>query len=70
MSEDPALNPGSKTSKRRPLRHSLMGSPQDVRSAIHKLHVLGYAEVSAWSPPQPTKTSEEVISVLIQYPIH
>ncbi len=31
------------------LRHLIIGSPEGVRSAIHQLHVLGYAEQLAWS---------------------
>ncbi len=31
------------------LRHLIIGSPESVRSAIHQLHVLGYAEQLAWS---------------------
>ena len=31
------------------LRHLIIGSPEGVRSAIHHLHVLNYAEQLAWS---------------------
>ena len=31
------------------LRHLIIGSPEGVRSAIHQLHVLNYAEQLAWS---------------------
>ncbi|MEO0984235.1 MAG: hypothetical protein AAFY20_01655 [Cyanobacteria bacterium J06639_14] len=31
------------------LRHLIIGSPEGVRSAIHQLHVLKYAEQLAWS---------------------
>lgn len=49
------------------LRHILIGSPRVVRSAIHNLHVRGYAEATAWSPLQPTANPREVISVLMRY---
>ncbi len=31
------------------LRHLIIGSPENVRAAIHQLHVLQYAEQLAWS---------------------
>ncbi|NEQ44337.1 MAG: hypothetical protein F6K00_12580 [Leptolyngbya sp. SIOISBB] len=40
----PAADPG-----REALRHLLIGSPDSVRSAIHQLHVLRYAEQATWS---------------------
>lgn len=52
---------------REPLKHILIGSPKVVRSAIHNLHVRGYAEATAWSPLQPTANPHEVISVLMRY---
>lgn len=32
------------------LRHILLGSPEEIRQAIHQLHVLHYAEPMLWSP--------------------
>lgn len=32
------------------LRHILLGSPQEIRQAIHQLHVLNYSEPMLWSP--------------------
>ncbi|HAA30794.1 MAG TPA: hypothetical protein DCE56_27730, partial [Cyanobacteria bacterium UBA8553] len=52
---------------REKLRHILIGTPKVVRSAIHLLHVLGYAEATAWSPLQPTANPGEVISILVRY---
>jgi hypothetical protein len=49
------------------LKHILIGSPKVVRSAIHNLHVRGYAEATAWSPLQPTANPREVISILKRY---
>ncbi len=31
------------------LRHLVIGSPEGVRSTIHTLHVLNYAEQATWS---------------------
>ena len=49
---------------REPLRHLLIGTPKAVISTIHFLKVVGYAEVSDWSRPQPTTNPGEVISIL------
>jgi hypothetical protein len=49
---------------REPLRHLLIGTPKAVTSTIHYLKVVGYAEVSDWSRPQPTTNPGEVISIL------
>ncbi|MGB3558551.1 MAG: hypothetical protein WBD58_05360 [Geitlerinemataceae cyanobacterium] len=62
-----ATNPP--TPQKEPLKHLLIGSPQAVRSAIHALHILGYAEVGAWSPLLPTANPGEVMSILIRHPI-
>ncbi|MBE9116756.1 hypothetical protein IQ249_12685 [Lusitaniella coriacea LEGE 07157] len=51
---------------REPLKHLLIGSPKTVRGAIHALHVLGYAEVGAWSPLIPTTNEGEVMSILVR----
>ena len=32
------------------LRHILLGSPEEIRQAIHQLHVLNYVEPVLWSP--------------------
>ena len=32
------------------LRHILLGSPEEIRQAIHQLHVLNYVEPMLWSP--------------------
>ncbi|MBE9116560.1 peptide ABC transporter substrate-binding protein [Lusitaniella coriacea LEGE 07157] len=44
----------------------LIGSPQGVTNIIHTLHYLGFAEVGAWSPPQPTGNPGEVVSLLLR----
>ncbi len=54
------------------LRHLVIGSPERVRSAIHTLHVLNYAEQATWSqlvtiPPSGiliTPEQGEVFSLL------
>lgn len=52
---------------RQPLRHLLVGPPQAVKGAIHRLHVLGYADASEWSRPIPTTNPGEVMSILVRF---
>lgn len=57
------------------LRHLVIGSPEGVRSTIHALHVLNYAEQSNWSKlimiPESgiliTPNQGEVFSYLLRY---
>lgn len=63
LSSSPLLTPP----QREPLRHLLIGSPKAVRSAIHALHHLGYAEAGIWSPLLPTANPREVMSILVRY---
>lgn len=62
-----AKTPTAQLPNREPLKHLLIGSPKGVRSAIHTLHRLGYAEVGAWSPLMPTANPDEVMSILMRY---
>lgn len=43
------VNPEAALGRER-LRHLVIGSSEGVRSAIHRLHVLDYAEQALWSP--------------------
>ncbi|WP_052049478.1 hypothetical protein [Leptolyngbya sp. KIOST-1] len=64
-------NPEAQPGRER-LRHLVIGSPEGVRSAIHQLHVLNYAEQVTWSqlvtiPPSGiliTPEQGEVFSLL------
>jgi hypothetical protein len=73
VSTDAPLSPVSSQtqppapSNRECLKHILISSLKVVRSTIHNLHVRGYAEVTAWSPLQPTTNPGEVMSVLLRY---
>jgi hypothetical protein len=40
------------------------GVLKDVNSVIHQLHVVGFAEVIAWTPPIPSPVRGEVIRIL------
>ncbi|MGB7250174.1 MAG: hypothetical protein WBC73_14640 [Phormidesmis sp.] len=47
-----------------PVRHMLFGSLSAVRSTIHVLHKLNYAEPNDWSQPISTGRSNEVMAIL------
>ncbi|MFE4106225.1 hypothetical protein [Almyronema epifaneia] len=61
--------------ERERLRHLIVGSNEGVRSAIHTLHQLRYAEQAQWSPILTIPTSGilltpeqgEVFSYLLRY---
>ena len=50
--------------KRERIKMIVIGSPKAVNSVIRKQYVLGFANVTEWSPLQPTSNSDEVMSVL------
>ncbi len=49
---------------REPIKHTLIGSPKAVKSTIHYLQVIGYADAAAWSPLVPTPNPGEVMSIM------
>jgi hypothetical protein len=48
------------------VRVILLGTPEDVSSVIYELYQRGFAEVSAWSPPQMIPDADEIIRVHIR----
>lgn len=63
--ETPAPEASSASSVRRDfVKVLIIGSPQGVNSTIRTLYSRGFAEVTAWSPLQPTSNPGEVMSVL------
>ncbi|HEY9640613.1 MAG TPA: hypothetical protein V6C57_09015 [Coleofasciculaceae cyanobacterium] len=48
------------------VRVILLGTPNDVSSVIYELYQRGFAEVSAWSPPQSIPDSDEIIRIHIR----
>ncbi|MDB9318212.1 hypothetical protein [Nodularia spumigena] len=61
----PVLNESIQTEpNREPLKHLLIGTAKTVTSTIHYLQVIGYAQVSDWSPLLPSPNPGEVISIL------
>lgn len=65
MSDSLPTNTG-KTPDIESVKLTLTGSPRAISSVIQALHCFRFAEVNDWSRPQPTKNSNEVISVLIR----
>lgn len=49
---------------REPLKHLLIGSVKGVTSTIHRLQLVGYADVGDWSQLLPTANPDEVMSIL------
>jgi hypothetical protein len=49
---------------KRSVKILVCGDLKAVNSVIHHLHVLGFAEVIAWTPPIPSPLPGEVIRVL------
>jgi hypothetical protein len=47
-----------------PIRHLLFGSLSTVRTTIHSLHKLGYADPNDWSTPISTGRANEVMAIL------
>lgn len=54
------------TSSREPVKILIIGSPKGVNNMIHTLYRLRFAEVTQWSPLQPTANPGEVVSMLIR----
>jgi hypothetical protein len=47
-----------------PVRILVCGIPEGVDHVVHQLHVLGFAEAGAWSPPIPSPVAGEVMRIL------
>ena len=52
---------------RYPIRLLAMGIPYGVTSVINELHVRGFAEVAAWSPPMRAQNPDEIIRVMTRH---
>ncbi|NJO78915.1 MAG: hypothetical protein HC827_10595 [Cyanobacteria bacterium RM1_2_2] len=50
-----------------PVRILVCGIPEGVNQVVYQLHLLGFAEVGAWSPPLPSPITGEVIRILTRY---
>ncbi|MEH2180524.1 hypothetical protein [Nostoc sp.] len=52
---------------KQPVRLIACGATKSVNSIVRQLHVLGFAEVSQWTPLLPSPVSSELIRILIRY---
>jgi len=50
-----------------PIKLLLIGSHRGVTSTINTLYLLGFAQVSEWSPLLPGPNPGEVMSILVRY---
>ena len=60
----PTHTPAKPPPERERLKMILVSTPKVVNSTIRHLYTLGFAEVTEWSPLQPTPKPGEVMSVL------
>jgi hypothetical protein len=56
--------PAEPPPERERLKMILVSSPRVVKNTIRTLYTKGFAEVTEWSPLQPTPNPGEVMSVL------
>ncbi|NEP49165.1 MAG: hypothetical protein F6K65_10200 [Moorea sp. SIO3C2] len=59
-------NPEESNQKKQRIKY-IKGSPEGVTKTIYSLNALGYAELSDWSPLQPTGIPGQVISFATKY---
>ncbi|MGB3561086.1 MAG: hypothetical protein WBA24_21305 [Geitlerinemataceae cyanobacterium] len=59
--------PDTAPANRKPIRLLVCGVPEGVESIIHRLHVLGFAEVGEWSAPLPFAVNGEVMRILTRH---
>lgn len=52
---------------RYPIRLLACGIPEGVNGIVRQLHVLGFAEMIAWSPPLPSPVQGEIIRILTRH---
>lgn len=61
-----AVNSSTPEPDKEPVKLYLVGSLRGIASITHSLHRRGFAEVNAWSKPQPTGLPGEYVSVLVR----
>ncbi|AOX01921.1 MAG: hypothetical protein F6J94_23075 [Moorea sp. SIO1F2] len=54
-------------SNKQPVKHILKGSRKAVLNTMYALYGLRYAEISEWSPLQPTEVPGEFITIMTKY---
>ncbi|AOY80995.2 hypothetical protein BJP36_14890 [Moorena producens JHB] len=63
----PSHNPQESSPKKYPVKHILKGSRKAIINTMHSLYALRYAEISEWSPLQPTGIPGEFITMMTKY---
>ncbi|NEP28179.1 hypothetical protein [Moorena sp. SIO3I6] len=64
---NPDNNPDDYSNKKIRVQHILKGSRKAVINTMHTLYAMGYAEISEWSPLQPTGIPGEFITIITNY---
>ena len=52
---------------KQPVRLLACGGSEGVNSIVYQLHILNFAEVTAWSPPLPSPVKGEVMRILTRH---
>ncbi|NEO79776.1 hypothetical protein [Moorena sp. SIO4G3] len=63
----PGNTPQEPSQKKYPVKHILKGSRKAILNTMHTLYALRYAEISEWSPLQPTGIPGEFITMMTKY---
>ena len=59
--------PSQTQNGKQPVRLLACGVSEGVNCIVHQLHILHFAEVTAWSPPLPSPVKGEVMRILTRY---
>ena len=63
----PSNTPQEPSQKKYPIKHILKGSRRAINNTMQTLYTRGYAEISEWSPLQPTGIPGEFITMMTKY---
>ncbi|NEO96676.1 MAG: hypothetical protein F6K56_43850, partial [Moorea sp. SIO3G5] len=63
----PDNTPQEPSPKKYPVKHILKGSRKAILNTMYALYALRYAEISEWSPLQPTGIPGEFITIMTKY---
>ncbi|NEP35628.1 hypothetical protein [Moorena sp. SIO3B2] len=64
---NPDNNPDDSSNKKIRVQHILKGDRKAVTNTMHALYAMGYAQISEWSPLQPTDVPGEFITIMTKY---
>ncbi|NEN96332.1 MAG: hypothetical protein F6K50_12540 [Moorea sp. SIO3I7] len=63
----PSNTPQEPSPKKYPVQHILKGSRRAISNTMYTLSALRYAQISDWSPLQPTGIPGEFITTMTKY---